>query len=65
MFEIIGMIVVWSVGQILFLAGPIILGMNLSDRRRDDGRAAYMSIGWGIFAGCAYFFSSLVIFVTN
>lgn len=39
MFEVIGQIAVWSLGLVVVIFVPMLIGIIVSDRRRDDGLA--------------------------
>lgn len=65
MFEVIGIISVWTLGLLISALGPMLVGMIVSDRRRDDGMAAYASIPVGIILMGSYMIVTLIYFVAT
>lgn len=53
------MIVIWAIGQSVTFLGPMLVGIYISDKRRDDSSAAYKSIGVGVLTGFVYFLVSV------
>lgn len=65
MFELIGVLAVCGVVIFACFAIPVFIGVLLSDRRRDDGYAAYASIPISILCGSVSVLLALIYLINK
>lgn len=61
MFEFIGVFAVWALGGIACAFTPVYIGGLISDRRRDDGKAFYLSLPVALAVMFTYGLASTIV----